>query len=123
MLPQTMISSESPSRPCFSRDSFPEPVLRSPRLAVPHREYYLCRVSLQDFASGAIEHSWQAETHGSMPHPAFMWPVDRAWCITADVDPHWAGIGAEQALIDPLLTEPSLDVVRVEPKAKLPFYT
>lgn len=40
----------------------------------------------------------------------------------ADVDAHWAGIGAEQALIDPLLKEPRLDVVRVEDNQKLPFY-
>lgn len=103
-------------------DSFPESVLRTPRVVVPSREYYLCRVSLPDFVSGAIEESWQAERDRLMPPPAFIWPSDRAWCITSDVDPHWAGIGAEQALIDPLLTEPRLDVVRVEANQKLPFY-
>ncbi|MCC3283593.1 hypothetical protein [Arthrobacter caoxuetaonis] len=107
----------------WGRDSFPEPVLRTPRLTVPNREYYLCRVSLPDFVSGAIEDSWQAETNRSMPHPAFIWPSDRVWCVTSDVDPHWAGIGAQQSLIDPLLTEPRLDVVRVEPNEKLPFYS
>lgn len=103
-------------------DSFPEPLLRTPQVVVPNREYYLYRVSLQDFVSGAIEDSWQTETGQLMPHPAFIWPSDRSWCITSDVDPHWAGIGAEQALIDPLLTEPRLDVVRVEANQKLPFY-
>ena len=58
-----------------------------------------------------------------MPHPAFIWPAHRAWCISSDVDPHWAGIGAAHALIDPLLTEPRLDVVRVEPNEQLPFYS
>lgn len=106
----------------WGRDSFPERVLRTPRVVFPNRKYYLCRVSLPDFVSGAIEEAWQEETHRPMPHPAFIWPADRAWCISSDVDPHWAGIGAEQALIGPLLTEPRLDVVRVEPNEKLPFY-
>ena len=103
-------------------DSFPERVLRAPRVVVPNREYYLCRVSLPDFVSGAIEDSWQAETGQPMPLPAFIWPSGRAWCITSDVDPHWAGIGAEQVLIEALLTESRVDVVRVEANQKLPFY-
>ena len=103
-------------------DSFPDRVLRTSHVVVPNREYYLCRVSLQDFVSGAIEDSWQTETGHTMPHPAFIWPSDQSWCITSDVDPHWAGIGAEKALIDPLLTEPRLDIVRVEPNQKVPFY-
>lgn len=107
----------------WGRESFPERVLRTPRVVIPNRKYYLSRVSLPDFVSGAVEEAWQAETRRSMPHPAFIWPADRAWCITSDVDPHWAGIGAEQALIDSLLTEPRLDVVRVEPNEQLPFYS
>lgn len=106
----------------WGEHAFPDVVLRTPRVVVPNREYYLCRVSLPDFVSGAIEDSWQAETDCFMPPPAFIWPSDRAWCITQDVDPHWAGIGAEQALIDPLLTEPRLDVVQVEANQKRPFY-
>lgn len=103
-------------------DWFPDRILRIPQVVVPNREYHLYRVSLQDFVSGAIEDSWQTETGHLMPQPAFIWPSDRSWCITSDVDPHWAGIGAEPALIEPLLTEPRLDVVRVEANQKLPFY-
>lgn len=103
-------------------DVFPDSILRTPRVVVPGREYYLCRVSLPDFVSGAVKNSWEAETDHLMLPPAFIWPSDRAWCITSDVDPHWAGIGAEQALIDPLLTESRLDVVRVGENQKLPFY-
>lgn len=106
----------------WGSDSFPGPVLRTPRVMVPSREYYLCRVSLPDFVSGAIEDSWQAETDRPMPPPAFIWPSDQSWCVTSDVDPHWAGIGAAQALVDPLVAEPRLDVVRVEGNQKLPFY-
>ena len=107
----------------WGEDAFPEPALRTPRVVVPNREYYLCRVSLPDFVSGAVGDSWQAETDRPMPPPAFIWPSDRAWCITSDVDPHWAGIGAEEALIEKLLAEPRIDVVPVETDQKLPFYS
>lgn len=57
-----------------------------------------------------------------VPQPAFIWPADRAWCITNDVDPHWAGIVAGQALLEPLLTHARLDVVQVTAGEKLPYY-
>lgn len=38
-------------------------------------------------------------------------------------DQHWAGIGAERDLVDSLVTEPRLDVVRVEKDRELPFYS
>jgi hypothetical protein len=50
-----------------------------------------------------------------MPNPAFIWPADRAWCVTNDVDPHWAGIAATAAAIDDLLASPALDMVRADP--------
>jgi len=46
---------------------------------------------------------------------AFVWPADHRWCFASDVDPHWAGIGAEQVAIDRLVGDPGLDVVRVQP--------
>ena len=106
----------------WGEDQFPAPVLRTPRVVTTGREYYLCKVSLPDLVSGAVEDWWEAETGCPMPNPAFIWPSDRAWCITSDVDPHWAGIGADQAVINTFLTESRLDVVRVEANEKLPFY-
>jgi hypothetical protein len=91
-------------------------------VVTPGREYYLCGVSLPDLVSGVVEDSWEAESGRPMPNPAFIWSADRAWCITSDVDPHWAGIGAAHAVINALLTESRLDVVRVEANEKLPLY-
>jgi hypothetical protein len=118
----------------YGDSMIPESVLITPRVLItddeasqdpavsPARGYYLVQVSLSDFVSGAVEHSWQASTGLSMQVPAFIWSADHTWCIASDVDPHWAGIGAEQALVDSLLTEPRLDVVRIEKNQKLPFY-
>jgi hypothetical protein len=38
----------------------------------------------------------------------------RIWCVTNDVDPHWAGIGADRSAIDRLVAGPRLDVVRAD---------
>lgn len=54
---------------------FPEPVRHPPRVLIPPqenspvREYYLCRVPLQGFVSGAVDDSWTAETGHLMPAP------------------------------------------------------
>lgn len=57
-----------------------------------------------------------------VPYPAFVWPADRAWCVAADVDPHWAGIGADTAAIDRLVADPHLDVVPADPREDQPCY-
>lgn len=90
---------------------------------IPERNYWLCRVSLLDFVSGAAEEAWRTEAQVAMPPPAFIWPADRAWCITHDVDPHWAVIGADPAAIDALLTEPRLDIVAMAPNEEPPHFS
>jgi hypothetical protein len=51
-----------------------------------------------------------------------VWPADRRWCFTSDVDPHWAGIGAPGAAIDALTVAPTFDVVPADPAGAQPFY-
>ena len=58
---------------------------------------------------------------GDFP-PAFAWPADHRWCFASNVDPHWAGIGSEQAAIDTLLNTPELDVVPAQPTEPQPTY-
>ena len=86
-------------------------------VTIPHRKYFLLHGSLYDLGS------WHETLGpvGSFP-PAFAWPADQSWCFAHDVDPHWAGIGAEQALIDTLLNAPELDVVPAQPTEPQPTY-
>jgi hypothetical protein len=67
--------------------------------------------------------SWDADlgVAGPLPPPAFAWPVDRNWRFASDVDPHWAGIGAEQAAIDALVDDSELDVVSAQPTEAQPW--
>ena len=85
---------------------------------LPHRRYTLFRGALQD-----VDH-WEADFGGGQPvaPPAFVWPADRRWCFTSDVDPHWAGIGAERATVDALIADPRLDVVVADPAQEQPRY-
>jgi hypothetical protein len=88
-----------------------------PLLELPHRRYGLLRGSLD-----AVD-AWQRVSRGEFTtSPAFVWPEDRRWCLAGDVDPHWAGIGADEAAIRALLAEPRLDVVRADPAERQPSY-
>jgi hypothetical protein len=57
-----------------------------------------------------------------MPNPAFIWPADHAWCVADDVDPHWAGIGADVSVVEELLADPPLDVVAADPRQDQPAF-
>lgn len=87
----------------------------SPVVELPHRRYALLRGALTDLAD------WEATVGGGAP-PAFAWPADRRWCFTSDVDPHWAGIGAERAAVEALVGAPGLDVVPARPGQARPTY-
>jgi hypothetical protein len=97
--------------------NLPPSVPHGPMVTIPHRRYFLLHGSLTDLGR------WD-ETFGSVGSytPAFVWPADHSWCFARDVDPHWAGIGAEQAAIDTLLNTPELDVVSAQPTEPQPTY-
>jgi hypothetical protein len=91
---------------------------RAPLVDLPFRRYALLQGSLSDIDGWADEFG---RGHPVVP-PAFVWPADRRWCFASDVDPHWAGIGAEQAAIDALVDDPGLDVVPARPADAQPAY-
>ena len=90
------------------------------------RDYYLFRVSLLDIVNlPGLElwHAWITNEFSFNTPPAFLWPADRAWCFTSDVDPYWAGIGGSQAAIDALLADVRIDVVPMIPDELQPEYS
>lgn len=44
--------------------------------------------------------------------PAFVWPVDRAWCVAFDVESHFAGVGGSSGAIARLLETDGLTAER-----------
>lgn len=102
--------------------AFPPSVLHGPKVLVPNRAYFLFRGSISDFGDWGAADTWPGQPRLRMPDPAFIWPADHAWCVANDVDPHWAGIGADVAAIDELLADPRLDVVPADPHQDQPSY-
>lgn len=96
----------------------PPQARHGPLLELPHRAYALLRGSLDDIDV------WAAELGGgrNIAPPAFVWPADHRWCLASDVDPHWAGIGAEQAAVEALVGDQGLDVVPAHPIDDQPSY-
>lgn len=92
------------------------------KVIVPNREYYLFYGPLSQAGDWGTHDPLAYVGEGTGPNPAFSWPADRAWCVTEDVDPHWAGIAAPRAAIDQLVEDPRLDVVRAEPGERFPTY-
>jgi hypothetical protein len=99
---------------------FRDEVLAAPRVRVPHRAYLLFRGALSEL--GAWGDAGPGSPRSWSPEPAFVWPADRTWCVAKDVDPHWAGIGADDDAIEALLADPALDVVRADPTQPQPRY-
>jgi hypothetical protein len=102
--------------------AFPPSMLRGPKVVVPHRAYVLFRGSVTDLGDWGAADRWPGLPRRDLPDPAFIWPADHAWCVANDVDPHWAGIGADGSAIDELLAHPRLDVVAADPRDKQPSY-
>lgn len=102
-------------------EHFPPDVQRSPQLQVPERSYYLLRGQANDLMGKSESRPDQPDQHAP-PRPAFVWPADRAWCITADVDPHWAGIAASHATMSQLFAGTNLDLVPTDPGVDQPHY-
>lgn len=101
--------------------ALPPEVLAGPRVQLPNRDFFLFRGPLAELGEWPEADGRTGPPRDDLP-PAFVWPQDRAWCLTCDVDPHWAGIGASEEAVEELVAHPRLDVVVVDPAADQPFY-
>ncbi|GAA0471027.1 hypothetical protein Ade02nite_34330 [Paractinoplanes deccanensis] len=103
--------------------AFPPAVLDGPRVRLPERPFYLFRGPLSDYGDYGAADLWPGQPRGEMPPPSLTWPADHAWCVAADVDPHWAGIGATAAAVADLIADRRLDVVPADPARPQPYYS
>lgn len=92
-----------------------------PRWSLPNREFVLLRGGSADFQAWRLP-QWSDEYRDELPIAAYVWPADHAWCVTGDVDPHFATIAGSAAAIDALMGTDGLDVVRDDPDTDPPFY-
>jgi hypothetical protein len=112
---------------------FSEPARRWPTFGVPRddrlpaRSFFLFHGSLAEAAvwPGGVPADagiWGLPEFSRAGAPAFVWPSDHTWCVAADIDPHWAGVGASVPLIERLIGDPGLDAVAADPAAEQPAY-
>lgn len=95
----------------YSDIELPPAAVAGALVDLPDRRYAMFHGSLDGLDD------WEADFGSGNPvaPPAFVWPADHRWCFTSDVDPHWAGIGAERAAVEVLAAASGLDVVRASP--------
>lgn len=116
-LPTDTIGAEPGIDPSFSPSA-----LHGPMVVVPSRAYFLFHGTVSELGDPGPAGGWPGQPSTGMADPAFIWPADHAWCVANDVDPHWAGIGADTSAIDQLVADPRLDVVPADPRADQPCY-
>jgi hypothetical protein len=92
------------------------------KVELPARAYWLFRGALAEVGTWDSADGRPSGLRLDDADPAFVWPADRAWCFTLDVDPHWATIGGDPGLVARLGADPRLDVVPVDRYADQPFY-
>lgn len=110
------------AKPAVDHSGEPPQRTHASKVVIPNREYFVFRGALSELGNWDIGPTVSDGDKANLPYPAFIWPADRTWCITNDVDPHWAGIGASAAAIDQLLVDPRLDAIRADPRANQPLY-
>lgn len=101
----------APVAPAFGAD-----ILDGPLVRVPNRDYLLFHGPISDV------NQWGSADDDMQP-ASFIWPADRAWCFTCDVDPHWACIGGSRRAIDRLVADTRFDCVPNEYGTWPPTYT
>jgi len=77
----------------------------------PAREYFLFRGPVDAVLNFRFGVWWQP--------PNIWWPDDRAWCVATEVDGYDSYVGGTRACIDAVLTSSDLEVLPIEPDARL----
>lgn len=91
--------------------AFPASVLDGPKVVFDHETYLLFGGPIDDVGNwGATD--WGHGIPRHLNSPNLMWPADRAWFVTTNIDGTWTGVGGPTDMIDELLREPRLEVVR-----------
>lgn len=90
--------------------AFSAAVLDGPKV-VADQDYLLFGGALASAGDwGAAD--WGHGIRRDINSPNLMWPADRAWFVTTNIDGTWTGVGGSAGLVDDLLREPRLEVVR-----------
>ncbi|MDQ3158238.1 MAG: hypothetical protein M3Q98_16210 [Actinomycetota bacterium] len=91
--------------------AFPPHVMNGPLLGANNAEHFLFGGSIDEAGEwGAADYALGLPR--GLNSPNLMWPVDHSWFVTTNIDRTWTGVAGTTALIDDLLRDPRLEVVR-----------
>jgi hypothetical protein len=77
-----------------------------------HRDYLLFRGPLR----AALDMGWEGSPGGFEPQsPSLLWPADRSWCMSTEIDFDSTLVGGSAELVTAVLTASALDAWPVEP--------
>lgn len=93
-----------------------------PMVKIPNRNYWLFRGSPKDFSDLGDEVRFDRRGVSEAPSPAYIWPADQAWCVTRDVDPHFAVIAGPAEAVEFLVADRRIDAVISDPRTAPPRY-
>ncbi len=110
----SIVATASGERGRDRRPPSPPPVLDAPKVVVHDRKFLLFQGPLAGARDWGAADMWPGHSRGYLP-AAFLRPADHAWCVAHDIDPHWAGIGADADVVDQHVAEARLDGVSADP--------
>ncbi|NRQ49890.1 hypothetical protein [Aeromicrobium stalagmiti] len=107
--PGRVFTREKPPPP--ERPAFSSPVMSGPRLGLGGEAYLLFGGPIAEAGRWGATH-YRSGAPRDINSPNLMWPADHAWFVTTPIDGTWTGVGGTSDLVDDLLREPRLEVVR-----------
>ncbi|MEO6471630.1 MAG: hypothetical protein ABIR57_07055 [Aeromicrobium sp.] len=91
--------------------AFAPAVMYGPRLQLANRDYLLFGGPLAEAGRwGAVPYA--IDIPRDINSPNLLWPADRSWFVATEIDLDWTGVAGSKALINDLLADPRLEVVR-----------
>jgi hypothetical protein len=90
-------------------DDLPDELRSAAVLQVPERHMYLHEGTIDDALRNLSSWKWRYRS------PNLWWPDDRRWCVATAIDFRWTYVGGSSECVTELLSNPSLEGVRLAP--------
>jgi len=108
-------------KPVWQSGLLSDEISRGPRLSLPHRDHVLFRGSIRAFSdpSWAGTVPWAEAEPAWTASPSLIWPADRAWVLTTEVDADSTIVAGAPDLIRAICTDALIEARAVEEDADL----
>lgn len=92
----------------------------------PERDFPTARLGVRDYVLfqaplAALTDAFHSESGFLFDFPALLWPEDRSWYLSTDVDYNSTLVGGSQEFIDALLLDDSIEALPIGPDVDLTY--